>query len=63
MLERLRSLAQQGMNEHGILLCLREEFGAPELVGEVKAELKMLQSGTCLQCHHLFWGCKLKLNP
>lgn len=45
MLERLRSLAQQGLNERAILTELRAEFGAPQMVGEVKAELMMLRSG------------------
>ena len=45
MLERLRQLHARGLSERDITNELKSEFGAPTMIGEVKAELAMLKTG------------------
>ena len=45
MLERLQKLHRQGESDHEISNTLFLEFNAPRNVGEVIADLKMLETG------------------
>lgn len=58
MLERLRELHSRGLSEREITNDLFLEFGAPRQIGEVKAELMMLKSGSYPSFHsfaQVYW--------
>ncbi|KAL9013968.1 MAG: hypothetical protein Q9173_001366 [Seirophora scorigena] len=56
MLERLMALKRQGLATRQILMAMQQEFGAPRFMGEIDAELYLLNQAP----HPLTWNTAME---